>query len=72
MTPERERLRQSSSEILDQLAALYEGERNLSAAITTIQRRLEMDPLHEASYVTLMRLLALNDDRAGAVRVYRS
>jgi DNA-binding SARP family transcriptional activator len=60
VAPERERLRQSFASVLDRLAMLYEAERNLPAAIVAMQRRLELDPLHEDSYVTLMRLHALN------------
>ena len=30
----------------------------------------DLDPLHEANYRHLMRLCALNNDRAGALRVY--
>lgn len=70
--PDRERLRQSFAGVLDQLASLYESVHNLPAAITAMQRRLELDPLHEASYVALMRFHALNDDRAGALRVYHA
>lgn len=70
--PERERLRQSFADVLGRLAATHEAERNLAAAIAAMQRRLTLDPLHEESYITLMRLHALNDDRAGALRVYQA
>ncbi len=69
--PHRERLRQVYSQALEQLIIRLEHERDYSGAIRTIQRLLQHDPLHEATYRRLMRLHALNGDRAGVQRVYQ-
>ena len=70
--PERERLRNALADALDELVLLAENERDYPAAITYARRLLRHDPLHEASYRRLMRLLALTGDRAGALQVYHT
>ena len=67
---ERERLRQRLIEGLEQLAALCESLRDYPAAIHHANHLLRTDPLHETTYRRLMRLHALNGDRAGALRTY--
>jgi DNA-binding SARP family transcriptional activator len=70
--PERERLRQTFIDKLEQLIQLLESQRDYPAAIAYAQRLLRHDPLREATYRRLMRLYALNDDRAAAVRTYHA
>ncbi len=68
----REQLAQQYIAALEQLVLLYEARRNYAAAIAHSQRLLAHDPLHEATYRRLMRLLALSGDRAAALRVYHT
>jgi len=70
--PERERLRQMFYDVLERLILLSEDQRDYQGAIYHGQRLLRHDPLHEATYRRLMRLHALNGDRAGALRVYHT
>ena len=51
---------------------MLEEQRDYPAAIRSAQRLLRHDPLHEATYRRLIRLHALNGDRAGALRVYHT
>lgn len=67
---ERERLRQRFLDALEQLVVLCERQREYLTAIHYAQRLLRTDPLHETTYRRLMRLYALNGDRASALRTY--
>ena len=67
---ERERLRQAFLDTLEHLVILCENERDYPAAVQYAQRFLRADPLHETTYRRLMRLYALNGDRASALRIY--
>lgn len=69
---ERERLRQCHRQALEQLLHLFEARGNLASAIRLAQRLLGLDPLSEDLYRHLMRLFALNNDRASALRVYHN
>ncbi|MSP12373.1 MAG: hypothetical protein EXR62_05380 [Chloroflexi bacterium] len=68
--PERERLRHLALSGLARLIDLLEAERDYPAAIGYGQRLLQLNPIDEAMVRTLMRLYALNGNRAGALRVY--
>jgi DNA-binding SARP family transcriptional activator len=70
--PQRERLRQAYLSALERLARMLEEQRDYPAAIRSAQRLLQHDPLQEAAYRLLIRLHALNGDRAGALRVYHT
>jgi DNA-binding SARP family transcriptional activator len=70
--PERERLRQHFTSALEQLIMLLEAQRDYPAAIHYVQRLLQYEPLHEATYLQLMRLYALSGDRAAALHTYQS
>ncbi len=70
--PERERLHQLFLSCLERLILLLEQERDYPAAISYAQRLLRYDPLHEATYRNLMRLYAVNGERAAAIRVYHT
>jgi DNA-binding SARP family transcriptional activator/predicted ATPase len=69
---ERERLRQRHREALVRLIDLLEKQRDYAEAIPHAQRLVRDDPIDEAAYRCLMRLLALNSDRASALRTYHS
>jgi len=70
--PQREGLRQAYLNALDRLARMLEEARDYGAAIASAQRLLRHDPLHEATCRNLIRLHALNGDRAAALRVYHT
>ncbi len=70
--PERERLRQRHLLALEQLLHLFEVQRDLITSIRYAQRLLGLDPLSEDLYRRLMRLFALNNDRASALHVYHT
>lgn len=70
--PERDRLRQAYLGALYRLTNILEREGDYTAAIRVARRLLHQEPLQEETYRSLMRLHALNNDRASALRVYRS
>lgn len=70
--PERERLQQRLLEALERLAALLERRRDYATALVYARRLLQLDPLNEAAYLSLMRLHAVGGDRAGALRAYHT
>ncbi|MEO7839631.1 MAG: BTAD domain-containing putative transcriptional regulator [Anaerolineales bacterium] len=72
IVPERDRLRDMFFIATDRLIALLEARQHYRDAITHAQRLLRMDNLHEEMYRTLIRLNALNDDRAAALNVYHA
>ncbi len=67
---ERERLRQAFVRTLGTCVALLERLRDYPAAIQAAEHLLRQDPLHETTYRHLMRLHAVDGDRAGALRSY--
>lgn len=69
---ERDRLAQAYAAALEQLAALYEARRDYRSAIGHAQALLRHDPLHELAYAQLMRLQALNNDRAASLHTYHA
>jgi DNA-binding SARP family transcriptional activator len=68
----RETLRLQYLNCLIQHIQILEDKRSYDAAITLAQQLLQVDPLHESTYRNLMRLQALNGNRAGALRVYHT
>ena len=70
--PERERLRRQHQQALEQLLHLLEVQGDTVSAIRNAQRLLGFDPLSEDLYRHLMRLFALNNDRASALHVYHT
>jgi len=70
--PERERLRQRHLQALEHLLRLLEGQGDTVTAIRSARRLLGLDPLSEELYRRLMRLFALNNDRASALHVYHT
>ena len=69
---ERERLHHSCLETLEKIIALLEKQRAYTDAISFAQRLVRHDRLHENGYRWLMRLYALNNDRASAFRTYHT
>ena len=72
IVPERERLRQTYLDALEQLARLLEHAGRLRDALGYAQQLQRADPLHEAAYRQLMQLHLSMDDRASALRVYHT
>jgi DNA-binding SARP family transcriptional activator/predicted ATPase len=72
ISPERERLRQCYLQALEQLLRLFEAQSDIVTAIRYAQRLLALNPLSEDLYRRLMRLYALNNDRASALHVYHT
>jgi DNA-binding SARP family transcriptional activator len=70
--PEREHLRDGLLDALARLAMLLERRRDYSTALAHARRLAYLEPLNEATYLTLMRLHALSGDRSGALRVYHT
>ncbi len=66
----REGLGQAYVQALDALATLLESQANYGDAIRHGRALLRHDPLAESGYRRLIRLHALNGDRASALRVY--
>ncbi|MFN3335296.1 MAG: BTAD domain-containing putative transcriptional regulator, partial [Caldilinea sp.] len=69
---ERERLAQAYGEALDRLASLHEERCDYGRAIGCVRALLRHDPLTEPAYARLMRLYALNNDRAAALHVFHT
>ncbi|GHO82168.1 SARP family transcriptional regulator [Dictyobacter formicarum] len=72
LLPERERLRLRHLQALEQLLHLFEVQGDTVTAIHYAQRLLGLNPLSEDLYRRLMRLFALNNDRASALHVYHT
>jgi DNA-binding SARP family transcriptional activator/predicted ATPase len=70
--PERERLHQQGVRALERLIRLLEDERDYAEAILRAEHLLRHDPLREPSYRLLMRLHALQGDRASVVRTFQA
>ncbi len=70
--PERERLRQMFIDVLEQLIARLEEQREYRLAVQYTHRLIQQEPVREESYLRLMRLYTLLGDRGGALRAYHS
>ena len=70
--PERERLRSRFLKAQEQLIQLLEQQHEYQTAIRYAEQLLQHDPFHEEAYRCLMRLHALNNNRARALRVYHT
>ncbi len=68
--PERERLWQMLIGALEQLAERCERERDYPSAIGYARRLLQLEPVREETHRRLIRLHALNGDRAAALHAY--
>jgi len=72
IVPERERLRNLFIKGTDRLIALLEMRKYYRDAIKYALKLLQIDNLHEDTYRTLIRLHALNNDRAAALSAYHT
>ena len=70
IAPERDRLRRQYQALLVRLVQQLEALRDYPAALDAAHRLLRLDPANEDTYLSLMRLHALNQDRTAALRVY--
>jgi predicted ATPase len=71
ITSERETLQQRYLGALRQVIHSFEAQRRYAQAISYARRLVARDPLDEAAYRDLMRLLAAVGDRAGVARAYQ-
>ncbi len=69
---ERERLHTLLYGVLERLVNLLEEHRAYEKGIGYAQQLLRLDTLNEAAYLKLMRLQALNGDRASALRTFHN
>jgi DNA-binding SARP family transcriptional activator len=72
IAPERERLRRECHGCAEKLAHLLERRKEYAAALQAAKKLLDLDPLEESTYIRLVRLHGLNNDRPAARRVYQS
>jgi DNA-binding SARP family transcriptional activator/predicted ATPase len=70
IVPEREDLNIKYIEGLEKIVQLLEGQHNYASAIPYARQLLQMNHLSERNYQILMRLYALNGDRANALHIY--
>ncbi|MCX6032223.1 MAG: AAA family ATPase [Chloroflexi bacterium] len=70
--PERARLQGMFIAAAEQLVRQLEERRDYGAALAVIQHLLRHDPLREETHRALIRLHALNGDRAAALRAYHA
>ncbi len=66
----RSELEQQCVDLLDRCIAAYRATGDLTRAVDAARRRLQLRPLEEAGYRTLMELQGDQGDRAGAVSTY--
>jgi hypothetical protein len=67
---ERDRLRRRCLGLIDQLTALEWAPGADGEAIELARRRIDLEPLEEVGYRTLLRLQARSGDRAAALQTY--
>ncbi len=67
---ERDRLHRRCLTLLDQLIALDRDAGAYGEAIERARRRIDLEPLEEVGYRTLLQLQALSGDRAAALQTY--
>lgn len=70
LTVERDRLRRRCVTVLDQLIDVERTATAYGEAIELAQRRIELQPLEEVGYRTLVQLQGLSGDRAAALQTY--
>lgn len=70
--PLREALYIQRNHALERLSSLLEEQRHYAEAIVYAQQLLHDEPLREAAYRRLMRLTALNGERATALQLYHT
>jgi len=68
--PERHRLHQLYLNALADLSVCLVGLKDYRGAIATTQRLIQLEPLNESAYLTLMKCHAQQGERATALQVY--
>ena len=68
--PERQRLHQLLLNALADLSRLLAATGDYRSAITSAQRLIQLDPLNELAYLTLMKCYGQQGDRANALQIY--
>jgi len=71
LEPQRQRLALLYEQLLTRAIGIFEQGRDITTAIETAEKLLAFNPLREDAYRALMRLHAVNGDRATALRIYR-
>lgn len=69
--PIRQRLQAIYLKSLEAVAVMAEQSREYPSALGYIRRLLAVDPLHTGGNLQFVRLLALNDERAAALKAYK-
>ena len=72
LVSERDRLQQLFLQANETLLQMLEDQRDYQMAVQAAQRLLRYDPLHEATYLRLMRVQALAGNKAGALRTFHT
>ncbi|MCB0166359.1 MAG: protein kinase [Anaerolineae bacterium] len=70
--PVRQRFHKAVIGALQQLVALLEAQQAYALGLRYAQRLLELDPLEEGTYQSLMRLHIQNGDRTAAMQAYQA
>jgi len=70
VSAQRERLHRRCVALLDQLIVAEQSSRAFGEAIERARWRIELEPLEEAGYRTLLQLQAQSGDRAAALQTY--
>lgn len=70
--PERDRLQKEYISLLEKLIEVLEEKRNYSSAVFYARKLTRSDPYRESTHRTLMRLHALNEDRANVQETWQS
>ncbi len=68
--PVREELRDKYIRTMEDLSQKFEEQGDYASALRCVQKLLLSDPLYEVAYQHLIRLFALNNNRAAALRAY--
>lgn len=71
ITGRRHRLQEQYIDALERLTELHEQRREYGKSILYARKMMEQEPTDESAARKLMRLHALNDDRASVVRIYK-
>ena len=72
IAPHRDRLRNLHLEAIAALAARQEERREYREAIELLRQLIELDPLQESAYRSLMRVAVLSGDRSAGLRAYHA
>ncbi len=71
-TTQNERLRRDAGAVYDALIDACVGSGDYDGALDAVETRIELDPLNEPTYRSLMRIHSLRGDRSGVITAYRT